>query len=78
MKNKKEQLEFPKQLQREDLFHCPIWYGDEPGFVNELNKASDPYIETSKKNTLSISADYLIFNERIYGKTKVYFLMKNV
>ena len=49
MKNKKEQLEFPKQLQREDLFPCPIWYGDEPGFVNELNKASEPYIETSKK-----------------------------
>jgi hypothetical protein len=50
MKKKKEKLEFPKQLSREDLFPCPIWYGDEPGFVNELNKASDPYIEASKKN----------------------------
>ena len=50
MKNKKEQLEFPKQLQREDLFPCPIWYGDEPAFVNKLNKASDPYIEEAKKN----------------------------
>ena len=50
MKKKKQQLEFPKQLQRQDLFSCPIWYGDEPGFVNELNKASDPYIEASKKN----------------------------
>ena len=41
---------FPKQLNREDLFPCPIWYGDEPGFVNELNNASDSYIEASKRN----------------------------
>ena len=45
MKKKKEKLEFPKQLSREDLFPCPIWYGDEPGFVNELNNASDKYIK---------------------------------
>ena len=52
MKNKKikKELMFPKQLAREDLFKCPIWFGDEPGFVNELNKASDSYIEDSKKN----------------------------
>ena len=52
MKNKKikKELMFPKQLAREDLFKCPIWFGDEPGFVNELNKASDSYIEESKKN----------------------------
>ena len=50
MKKKKQQLEFPKQLQRQDLFSCPIWYGDEPGFVNELNKASNFYIEEAKKN----------------------------
>ena len=43
MKNKKikKELMFPKQLAREDLFKCPIWFGDEPGFVNELNKASE-------------------------------------
>ena len=52
MNNKKikKELMFPKQLAREDLFKCPIWFGDEPGFVNELNKASDSYIEESKKN----------------------------
>ena len=50
IKTVKQELMFPKQLNREDLFPCPIWYGDEPGFVNELNNASDPYIETSKKN----------------------------
>ena len=56
-KNKKQKvkqpaspLAYPKQLAREDLFSCPIWYGDEPGFVNELNNASDKYIEESKKN----------------------------
>ena len=49
-KKLKTELQFPKQLAREDLFSCPIWYGDEPGFVNELNNASDKYIEESKKN----------------------------
>ena len=49
-KKLKTELQFPKQLNREDLFPCPIWYGDEPGFVNELNNASDQYIEASKKN----------------------------
>ena len=35
MKKKKikKELMFPKQLQREDIFPSPIWYGDEPGFV---------------------------------------------
>ena len=52
MKNKKtkKELMFPKQLQREDIFPSPIWYGDEPGFVDELNNASDSYIEAAKKN----------------------------
>ena len=50
VKTIKQELQFPKQLNREDLFPCPIWYSDEPGFVNELNNASDPYIEASKKN----------------------------
>ena len=51
-KRKKEKIKtiFPQQLQREDLFKCPIWYADEPGFVDKLNKASDKYIEESKKN----------------------------
>ena len=50
IKTVKQELQFPKQLNREDLFPCPIWYGDEPGFVNELNNVSDKYIEASKKN----------------------------
>jgi uncharacterized protein (TIGR02466 family) len=52
MKNKKikKELQFPKKLFREDYFRCPIWFADEPGFVNELNNASDPYIKISKKN----------------------------
>ena len=41
---------FPKQLVREDLFKCPVWYADEPVFVDKLNKASDKYIEAAKKN----------------------------
>jgi len=41
---------FPTQLNREDLFKCPVWFADEPGFVKDLNKASDPYIEVAKKN----------------------------
>ena len=49
-KIKKEKLSFPKQLGREDIFKCPIWFAKEPGFVDDLNKASDSYIEESKKN----------------------------
>ncbi len=44
-KKTKQELMFPQQLQREDIFPSPIWYGDEPGFVNELNNASDKYIK---------------------------------
>jgi uncharacterized protein (TIGR02466 family) len=45
---KKEKI-FPKELAREDYFKCPIWFADEPAFVNKLNKASDKYIKQSKK-----------------------------
>ena len=51
-KKKKKEKTFPKELHREDQFKCPIWFADEPSFVNELNKSSDSYIETSKKNFL--------------------------
>jgi len=47
---KKEVVNYPKQLQIEEFFKCPIWFADEPAFVDSLNKASDPYIEASKKN----------------------------
>jgi len=47
---KKQKLNFPQQLTREDLFKCPIWFAKEPGFVDNLNKASDSYIEESKKS----------------------------
>ena len=49
-KVKKDKLTFPKQLVREELFKCPIWTAKEPAFVDELNKASDSYIEAAKKN----------------------------
>jgi len=50
-RNKKElDKTFPTQLNRENYFQCPIWFADVPRFVDDLNKASDPYIETSKKN----------------------------
>ena len=44
------QVSFPKQLTREEYFKCPIWFADEPKYVNQLNKASDKYIKESKKN----------------------------
>ena len=48
-KIKKEVAGYPKQLQLEEFFKCPIWFADEPKFVDSLNKASDKYIEESKK-----------------------------
>ena len=56
MKKKKKRIKkptkvtYPTQLNREDYFRCPIWFADEPKFVNSLNKASDKYIEEAKKN----------------------------
>ena len=41
---------FPIKLNREDYFQCPVWFADAPQFVDDLNKASDPYIEAAKKN----------------------------
>ena len=49
-KTNKKILEYPKKLNLEQYFACPIWWADESGFVNKLNKASDKYIEESKKN----------------------------
>ena len=49
-KQKKDQVSYPQQLKLEEFFKCPIWFGDAPEFVNDLNKVSDKYIETSKKN----------------------------
>ena len=43
-------MSFPKQLNLEEYFKCPIWFADEPKFVNKLNKASDPYIKKAQKN----------------------------
>jgi len=48
-KIKKEVAGYPQQLQLEEFFKCPIWFADEPKFVDSLNKASDKYIEESKK-----------------------------
>ena len=41
---------FPTQLITEEYFKCPIWYADEPAFVNKLNKASDKYIKKAEQN----------------------------
>ena len=41
---------FPTQLTRENYFQCPVWFADEPAFVDDLNQASDPHIATAKKN----------------------------
>ena len=49
-KQKKDQASYPQKLILEDYFKCPIWWGDAPEFVKDLNKTSDKYIEESKKN----------------------------
>ena len=48
-KAKRSAKTFPIQLNREDYFKCPVWYADEPDFVEDLNKASDKYIEVENK-----------------------------
>jgi uncharacterized protein (TIGR02466 family) len=56
MKKKKKRIKkpqpitYPKQLNREEYFKCPIWFGDAPEFVSEIDKASDKYIDEARKN----------------------------
>ena len=49
-RKEKKKITFPQNLNRDNLFSCPVWYADEPKFVDKLNTASDSYIEISKKN----------------------------
>jgi uncharacterized protein (TIGR02466 family) len=42
---------YPQKLQLEQFFSCPVWFADEPSFVNDLNKASDKYIKESEKTS---------------------------
>ena len=59
MKKKKKRIKkpqpiaYPKQLNREEYFKCPIWFADAPEFVSEIDKASDSYIDIAKKNLQS-------------------------
>ena len=53
-KIKKEAANYPQQLQLEEYFKCPIWFADEPKFVDSLNKASDKYIKAAKKKFKTI------------------------
>jgi len=53
MKKKKKKIKkskYPQKLNREDYFKCPIWFGDAPEFVSEIDNASDKYIDEAKKN----------------------------
>ena len=56
-KTSKKILEYPKKLNLEQYFACPIWWADESGFVNKLNKASDKYIQEAKKNLKKIISE---------------------
>ena len=42
-------MTFPEKLNLEQYFSCPIWWADQPKFVNKLNKASDKYIKEAQK-----------------------------
>ena len=57
MKKKKDKIvktTYPKNLNLEEFFKCPVWFADEPQFVDSLNKASDKYIAASKKNLKTV------------------------
>ena len=47
---KKQKIKnYPKKLKLEQYFSTPLWFADEPSFVDSLNKTSDKYIEEAKK-----------------------------
>ena len=41
---------FPKTLGREDIFPTPLWMGEVPGKLKEINKICDLHINQAKKN----------------------------
>tara|TARA_R110002051_G_scaffold94657_1_gene164568 strand:- start:3885 stop:4547 length:663 start_codon:yes stop_codon:yes gene_type:complete len=41
---------FPTSLNRSNIFPSPIWMGDAPEYVKQINKISDPYIKQARKN----------------------------
>jgi len=41
---------FPGLLNRFNIFPSPIWMGDAPEYVKQINKISDPYIKQAQKN----------------------------
>ena len=52
-KKNKNKLEegYPKKLTRQDYFSSPVWFADQPQFVDSLNKASDSYIKAAQKTS---------------------------
>ena len=49
MKKKIKKNIYPKKLFRQDFFKCPIWFVDAPQFVDDIDKASNKYIDQAKK-----------------------------
>ena len=47
--NKENSIKFSQAIKFRRIFKCPIWFADETAFVDDLNKASDPYIEMAKR-----------------------------
>ena len=71
--------QYPQELFREDYFKCPVWYADEPSFVNSLNKASDPYIEISKKKLNKavpsiLKPSYLLISSNSFLVSFIFFI----
>ena len=54
-KQKQKILSFPKQLQLEQYFASPIWWADEPSFVDKLNKATSIGTFVVKGNGLEVT-----------------------
>jgi uncharacterized protein (TIGR02466 family) len=63
--------QYPKILKRNDIFPTPIWHEDCPQFVSELDKASNPHIEESKKR---IKKDIDLRNKNFGNKKDMSFV----
>ena len=58
-KAKRSAKTFPIQLNREDYFKCPVWYADEPDFVEDLKQSDAKQFRgksEKKKKEMAVAA----------------------
>ena len=62
-RKEKNKITFPLQLRREDYFKCPIWWADEPTFVDKLNQSQVKDLKQKRDSNIVWMSDRWIYKE---------------